>query len=265
MGFNLIGNPYPCNTTISRDFYIISGNTVTLAESGRQIAPCEGVFVKATGANETVNFTKVTSATGTNSKDCFDMVVTQGKANVDRARVRLNDGIGMEKFSLDDKHSQISFQQNGQDFAVAYANGASEMPISFKASQNGTYTMNIEAENFDLDYLHLIDNLTGNDIDLLVTPSYTFEAKTTNYASRFKLVFSNDENTIGDNEVFAYFNNGNIIVNEEGSLQIVDMTGRVVMNGDAKHCVSTANMPAGVYVLRLINGEKVQTQKIIIE
>ena len=263
-GFNLIGNPYPCNTTISRDFYIISGNTVTLAESGRQIAPCEGVFVKASGTNEAVAFTKVTSATSTNSKDCFDMVVAQGRANVDRARMRLNDGIGMEKFSLDDKHSRISFQQNGQDFAVAYANGANEMPVSFKASQNGTYTLSIESESLDLDYLHLIDNLTGNDIDLLVTPSYTFEAKTTDYASRFKLMFSNNENAIDENMTFAYFNDGNIIVNEEGSLQIVDMTGRVVYQGHAINRVSTANMTAGVYVLRLINGEKVQTQKIVL-
>ena len=269
-GFNLIGNPYPCNTTISRDFYIINGNAVTLAENGRQIASCEGVIVKATGANETVTFNKAASTKGTSSKDCFDLVITQGKATVDRARVRLGEGEGMEKFSLDDKHSQISLQQNGQDFAVAYANGANEMPVSFKASQNGTYTLNFESESLDLEHLHLIDNLTGNDIDLLALrqaqgpASYTFEAKTTDYASRFKLVFSNNENAIDDNETFAYFNDGNIIVNEEGSLQIVDLTGRVVYQGHAINRVSTANMTAGVYVLRLINGEKVQTQKIVL-
>jgi hypothetical protein len=41
-----------------------------------------------------------------------------------------------------------------------------------------------------LDYLHLIDNLTGADVDLLQMPEYTFTAKTTDYASRFRLVFS---------------------------------------------------------------------------
>ena len=55
-------------------------------------------------------------------------------------------------------------------------------------------------------YLHLIDNMTGADVDLLSpegviagedpqspTPSYTFTAKTTDYESRFKLVFSTND------------------------------------------------------------------------
>ena len=32
--------------------------------------------------------------------------------------------------------------------------------------------------------------MTGNDIDLLSTPSYSFEARTTDYENRFKLVFA---------------------------------------------------------------------------
>ena len=46
-----------------------------------------------------------------------------------------------------------------------------------------------------MNYLHLIDNITGADIDLLVhelvegPATYTFEAKTTDNAQRFRLVF----------------------------------------------------------------------------
>ena len=74
---------------------------------------------------------------------------------------------------------------------------------------------------------------------------------------------ANDDND-GDN-AFAFFSNGNIIVNGEGMLQVVDMMGRVVLSGDAIHRVSTNGMTAGVYVLRLINGDNVKTQKIVIE
>jgi hypothetical protein len=42
-------------------------------------------------------------------------------------------------------------------------------------------------------YLHLIDSLTGADVDLLTEPSYTFDAKTTDDASRFRLVFDGDD------------------------------------------------------------------------
>lgn len=264
-GFNLIGNPYPCNTTIGNDFYIISNDKVILAENGATIAPCEGVIVKATDTGQTVTFNKATSAKGTSLKDCIDLVITQDKGNIDRARVRLDEGIGMEKFSLDNKHSKISLLQDGQDFAVAHANGATEMPVNFKANESGAYTISVDSKNLDLDYLHLIDNLTGNDVDLLVTPSYTFDAKATDYTSRFKLVFSNSKDTNVGNETFAYFNNGNIIVNQEGALQMLDMTGRMVYQGDAKHCVNTTGMAQGVYILRLFTTDGVKTQKILIK
>jgi hypothetical protein len=63
------------------------------------------------------------------------------------------------------------------------------MPINFKAAHDGTYTLMFEKEDLELKSLHRIDNLTGDVIDLLAMPSYTFEAKTTDHASRFKLVF----------------------------------------------------------------------------
>jgi hypothetical protein len=74
------------------------------------------------------------------------------------------------------------------------------------------------------------------------------------------------EDADGDN-AFAYISDGNIIINNEdgATLQIVDMTGRVVFDGDAINRVSTSGMTSGVYVIRLINDEKVMTQKIVIE
>jgi hypothetical protein len=106
--------------------------------------------------------------------------------------------------------------------------------------------------------------MTGNDIDLLATPSYTFTAKTTDYETRFRLVFSNCGDAIGDNEAFAFISNGNIIVNGDGVLQIIDVTGRVIVQGDAINRVSTSGMTPGVYVLRLINGNDVRTQKLVV-
>ena len=279
-GFNLVGNPFACNATIDQDCYIIDNaeGKVVLAEQGPVIAPCEGVFVKATASENSVTFTKSTDAKVNRVRNCFDLVIGQNRNNdgvhtttttiVDRARVRFSEGIGMEKYSMDNKHSQISLLQDGQDFAVAYANGEKEMPLNFKAVKNGTYTLSIEAEELELGYLHIIDNLTGNDVDLLATPSYTFEANTSDFPTRFKLLFAPIcEDADGDNATFAYISDGNIIVNNanEASLQIVDMMGRVVVEGDTMNPVSTSEMTSGVYVLRLINGEKVQTQKIVIE
>ena len=134
--------------------------------------------------------------------------------------------------------------------------------------------MTFSTENVDFSYLHLIDNMTGADVDLipllrgqggLTQPAtYTFTAKTTDYASRFKLVFSICGDADGDNEAFAFVNNGNIIINGEGTLQVVDVMGRVIVCTDVARNVSTQGMTPGVYVLRLIDGNVVRTQKIVI-
>ena len=144
--------------------------------------------------------------------------------------------------------------------------------------------MTVNVENLDLDYLHLIDNLTGSDVDLLplckggrgdsnTQPAYTFTAKTTDYASRFRLVFvcwdADDDNGDDNDAPFAFVSNGEIVLigddASQASLQIVDMTGRVIRCTDVARNVSTSGMVSGVYVLRLICGDSIRTQKIVID
>jgi len=45
----------------------------------------------------------------------------------------------------------------------------------------------------------------------------------------------------------------------------VDVTGRIIVTKDVARNVSTNGMVPGVYVLRLINGTDVKTQKIVID
>ena len=112
----------------------------------------------------------------------------------------------------------------------------------------------------------------GMDVDVLNgSQSYSFSASTTDYLSRFKLVFNKtgvDEN--GSEPSFAFVSNGNLILNEVGenaTIQIVDMLGRVVRNeyiGD-RNSIPLGGMKTGVYVLLLDDGTRVKTQKIVIE
>ena len=140
------------------------------------------------------------------------------------------------------------------------------MPLNFKANANGEYTITVHPENVEMGYLHLIDNMTGADIDLLQTPEYTFNAKVTDYESRFRLVFV-CEDANGDNETFAFYSNGNWIIANDGdaTLQVIDLNGRILSNERINGSVSKGIHAApGVYMIRLINGENVRVQKIVI-
>ena len=77
---------------------------------------------------------------------------------------------------------------------------------------------------------------------------------------------ANDDET--GNDPFAFISNGEIIINGEGTLQIIDVLGRELVSKDLSQPtshLSVLNYKSGIYVLRLINGDNVKTQKIVID
>ena len=269
-GFNLIGNPYPCNAYIDRSFYVLNENGDNFIESSNPIAPCSAILVQAQGTDETVAFSKTASKNNPSIVATIKTMQTKGETVIDKARVSFKENDNLTKFTLNQRAAQLYIPQGNRNYAVACANGQSEMPLNFKAVKNGTYTLDFKVEDMEADYLHLIDNKTGADVDLLATPSYTFEATTNDYEARFRLVLSPvSEGADDDNETFAYYANGEIHLVETqdfASLQIVDMMGHTLVSckGDAINRVSISRLAAGVYVVRLINGEQVKTQKIVV-
>ncbi len=276
-GWNLVGNPLPCNAYLSGGFYAIDGpnQPVTARPNTTPIAPCTGAMVQASGPDQSVSFSKTVPSSAKNGNlqmTVAQQVVTRGEAQSqlqDNAIVSFNENSQLEKFIFDVNNAKLYIPQNGKDYAIVSAQANGEMPVSFKATENGTYTITVSPENVEMNYLHLIDNMTGMDIDLLQTPSYTFEASTRDYESRFRLVFNaNNANGTANAETFAYYNGNEWVIANDGTatLQVVDMMGRIVstqtVNGNT--ALSTNGMSTGVYVMRLVNGNDVKTQKIVV-
>ncbi len=267
-GWNLVGNPFAQTVYITKAFYTMNGTgSEVVAGTGNSIEAMEGIFVIAEQNNEEMTFS-TTQPEGQSQQLVVNVTQNRGAA-IDRAIVRFGGTNTLPKFQLNPIHTKVYIPQSGKDYAIVHSTAQGEMPVNFKAEKNGSYTLNVNAENMSMNYLHLIDNMTGADVDLLAKPTYTFEAKTTDYASRFRLVFDANENgTSAGSVTFAYYNGNNWMISNMGSatLQVIDVMGRVLnsetLNGNAEIHL---NQPAGVYMLRLINGNDVKVQKVVIK
>ena len=294
-GWNLVGNPFGETAYIidARAFYVMNADRSEIEVADRSdIAPMEGIFVYAEYDDDEVEFTTQEPGKGRGPKPEIEQVVlnlSRERGNViDRAIVRFNESRQLPKFQIRENSTKLYLPQDGKDYAIATSNGQGEMPVNFRAKENGNYTITVNTDHVEMSYLHLIDNMTGNDVDLLATKvpepvegptlnnvstssttSYTFTAKTTDYESRFKLVFvANGEGGPSTGSgTFAFMSDGNWIIANEGEaiLQVIDINGRILSSESINGSVSKSiEAVPGVYVLRLVNGSDVKTQKIVV-
>ena len=258
-GVHLLGNPYTCNAYINTDDYYYNDDFVSgyfyLNEwrndveiyygedySYTLLAPMTAFFVKVTEdfvddpgddnhielkphapyEHQGENFWELRS---TSKSSTMSIELTSNGARHDRVIVNAGEGKECTKFSMSSRTPKIFVPQGNKKYAMASTKGANVMPLCFTTKTNGIYTLNFNTKNMNCSYLHLIDNATGADIDMLRTPSYTFDSKDCGYASRFKIVFS-EEATNDIDDSFAFISNGELIINGTGTVQIFDIVGR---------------------------------------
>ena len=262
-GWNLIGNPFTEAAYINRSYYKMNpeGTDVlpVATYENTPVAAYSGIMVHAEKSGESVTFTK----SAPKSSDNGGLQITLSKAGVrgdeaqDKVIVSFNKYAQLSKFIFNEDNAKLYIPMGGEDYAIAYSDRQSNMPLYFKTKEMGIYTMSFEGA---IDNIKIIDNLGGSVIDLNAERSFTFVGTPSDRNDRFTIVFNTPAT-----EDFAYQSGDGIVVNGEGELQVFDIMGRMVakyhVNG-----VETVNIPcqSGVYVLRLL-GKETNTQKIVVK
>ena len=277
-GFNLIGNPFTHDiykgeggaindAKLNTGFYRLSNSDSWEPEPGYQnpIKPGEGILVQAN--NEGALTIKNTNAAATDDEGKANhdniMFTVANSEYSDIAYAMFDEGHGLNKIEHRNANVPMLYiPQNDENFAIAMmSDGTKVFDLNFKAKAMGKYTLSCKTKG-NFSYLHVIDRLTGEDIDMLLEGEYSFVGASMDPENRFAVCLEYSMNY--ESSTFAYQGGDGIVINCEGELQIFDVMGRMVRTADVKAGETVMAPSQGVYIFKLI-GNEVKTQKIIIK
>ena len=182
---------------------------------------------------------------------------------------------GVEKLRVGECSGRIGLALGSESYAILFRDETAEQQaLRFEAEEEGEFTLRWETANAQFESLTLVDNIEGSTTDMLSRDSYSFEGNPDQYASRFRIVIGEykgiDEPEVpepveGPTCSFAYQTGDQLVVEGEGTLEVVDMLGHVVMTERLSDGQSRVRVPqtAGVYLLRLTGKNGTRTQKIV--
>ena len=277
-----------------RYIYYVNDQSVNWPYSAsRYIHPHQGFFVKAASSGD-ITFNNTMRKAGKSSDVdinspyrsdvnyplvnllCYDEDGRRDLTTVEVNRPEFGGGHKMEK--LHESKGLIYAHLENESFQTLFTPvGINVVPVRFVPNEDGIFTLNWNTRHGEFSYLHLIDNIAGVDVDCLTNDEYKFEGKTSDYKSRFKLVFRCDGDEPEDPEEpddgddsdhFAFMFGDELVVNGAGLLQMFDIQGRCLMETRAVGEQSSHRIPqvsAGVYLLRLTGESKVKVQKMVIK
>lgn len=302
-GYNMVGNPYHAcldfdgfatdNAGIlSQSAYTLldadkhgyitycPGSSVNPLYASRYLHPHQGFFVQV---NRNGNVVFKTSQTVVAEETSFrgeqpafplvNLIVSDAAGMKDYTTVELDrpvSGGALKMKGLRGGDGEVAFSLDTQEYSIAFTEGRPKtLPVHFNAYNVGIYTLWWDLRNGEFDYLHLIDNITGTEVDCLRQECYVFQASPHDYASRFKLVFSSagveesEDPTLFEND-FAYLTNNTIVVNGQGRLELLDLQGRVLKSATDAERLSVEGLARGVYLLRLTQSGFTRVQKLLL-
>ena len=272
----LIGNPFPFDMDMAKlngwaqdiimGYAVVDGGSYSYKNLEGTIPAGDGFFIKAKGGNAAFYYNHNAKSSRSGNANSLNIIAT-GNAGNDNVVVNFNgEGEGFPKLqNFNDAIATVYVQNNDVNYAIFNCNeDVQEIELCFNANQMGNYTISAQAEG-KFETVTLVDRFTGIETNLLVE-DYRFTAMSNVNNNRFFIRLGNGQQTT-DNSHFAYVSGEDLIIEAEGTVQIIDMMGRVVYSSDAACHVNRINVSEfnnAAYVVRVINENEVKVEKVVI-
>jgi hypothetical protein len=227
----------------------------------------DGFFVEAIAENPTISY----GASRTRSTDNTDYinVIASSKEGSNNAIVKFSgkEEVGFSKLdNMNPNIAEVYLMNNNRRYGIlGYDENTTEVELFFEAKEMGMHTISLDV-NGEFETVTLVDRFTGVETNMLVEDEYSFIASNDDNANRFFIRLAQGSQLEAQSQ-FVYQSGEELILSIEGSVQIVDMLGRVVYsnehaNGDNR--INVAEFKDATYVVRVVNEEGVKVQKVVI-
>ncbi len=308
-GFNLVGNPFPCaldwnsvtgfdKSNITGILYIwddtqnqygsSNGEVSTFALSPANIIPAnQGFIVKATSAaNFAINndaktldlstpFYKKGSVTNNllrmrlSGNESFDEMVVYFDAD---ATLNYDLTKDADKF-ISGIANIYTLSEDNYKLAINVTNEtAKTVPLHFKSSTMGDYTLWINQFTFGDTDIYLEDTQNNTFIQLFTDTKYNFTHSNIGFENRFVLHFGKISTDIENNSVehnvkiYSSKEFVNIINAQDCKVEIFDVTGRKhfaqTLNSNNEQIKLTSN---SIYIVKTVKNNILITEKVFIQ
>lgn len=231
----------------------------------------EGFMIMTTDVNPSLSYNYNNSSKEEKEYRFIDVIAynSEGKDNV---IVNFNEEKMPGFRKLDNFNENIAniylLQDDGKYGINTYQEDIKKIPIYFDAKEMGNYTISIEADG-KFDYVHLVDKMTGEDVDMLLEKEYSFMARDNDNPGRFVLKLTADNSDNDLSERFVYVNDDELIffgVDDDAQINIYDVTGRSIMNlnCDANSRVNVEALNSGMYIIHSLDNHGIRVQKVVL-
>lgn len=270
--FHLLGNPFPFDMDMNNATFegLVEGIAVVTEDGGYDYSQTtipvgDGFFVQAIGENPSLSYGG-RGARSVKSNNSLNITAT-GNAGKDNVVINLaGKSEGFNKLqNFNDAIATVYVAEGGKNYGIYNCDAdVQEVELSFNANQMGNYTISIEP-NGKFQTVTLVDRFTGIETNMLVE-DYHFTAMSNVNTNRFIIKMVNGQQTT-DNSHFVFQSGEDLIIDAEGTVQIIDVMGRVLVSDEVESTNNRINVSGfqnGTYMVRVINGSEVKVEKVVI-
>ena len=135
-----------------------------------------------------------------------------------------------------------------------------QIDVFFETKQMDNYTISVEADG-KFESVILVDCASGVETNVLLE-DYSFMSSSQRFVLKIR-----QQSKVHNQSLFAYMSGNELIIEAQGLIQIFDVMGRIHYSDemtDDKNRIDLSSYMSGTYMVRVVDGDNVRTEKIVV-